>query len=185
MSLEYDSDLYASTFTASKLMRGLGHGATVTVLSDGVTKSELVSLQYQSGVWNVTGTESGSIGSFSGSQTSGNGWAAPGGQFSVLFTQGPSPQDGDLVDFVTTEDAGDADTQKKLYFGGARNTATVWNNGHSRLTIPSTGTFKAIGTPAYPTLIDWIDSNNTYYTLIASGAFITLQDFYIAHVYTH
>ena len=118
------------------------------------------------------------MGTFSGSQA---GWQTAGGEFTLDFTEGAGPRNGDLVQFITLSAARDANTQKKLYFAESD---TTWNGGKARLIVDSSGTFKAVGTAAYPTIIDWLPSGGTHYTFISSGALVRMEDFYMAHAGT-
>jgi len=74
------------------------------------------------------------------------------------------------LDYASTTYSGaaDANKPKQLLFGAS---AAGFNNGRSKLEIAAGAGFHAVGQPGSPTLIDWLNSGNTYYTFVSSGAF--------------
>jgi hypothetical protein len=156
----YAYQLYSSTATAPKTMKGSSSASDVNT-SDSNCETELITITYDGSEWDVVGSVSGALGSFTGNQ---NDWSSSGGEFTLDFTQS-SPQTGDKVDFVTIAASNDADIQKEVQFGPC---ATALNSGKSRLTVDTGGTLELVGTQTYPTLVDRI-SGTTYYTLISTG----------------
>jgi len=117
LTLDYTTQLYVSTATTPKLMRGTGHSAIVEATYDNYAVSQLITINYRSGSWHVDGSSTGiDMLTFTGSQPSLN---VPAGnpQFSMNFTQVGTPQEGDTVDFSLTAASNDANKQKKLLFG--------------------------------------------------------------------
>lgn len=168
LTMDYALELYGSTTTSPKLMRGAGHSASIVTTNDANAVSQLVTLTYSaSGAnWRVEGSSSGLLGTFSGSIVN-TAFPAGAPQFNLTFTQGASPQDGDIVDFALIAASQDQNVQKKLLFGPA---ASTFNGGRSKLTVAPTGGLVLTGTAANPTLVDMI-SGGTYYSLVSSGAF--------------
>lgn len=181
LSLEYASDTFISSATAPRAVRGLLHGATVVTIYDGTAVTELITVEFRGGIWHVDGSISGAdMVTFSGNQTN---LDVPSGQpkFRMDFFQNGTPSDRDRVQFAILAAAGDAGVQKKLLFGKSD---AAFNNSHSRLIIDTTGTFKLIGSAAAPSIVDWIDSNSTYYTLLSTRGQVYMNEFYVAHVDT-
>jgi len=156
----YAYQLYSSTCTAPKTMKGSSSASDVQT-SDSNCKTELITITYDGSEWDVVGSVSGALGSFTGNQ---NDWSSSGGEFTLDFTQS-SPQTGDKVDFVTIAASNDANIQKDVKFGPC---ASGLNSGKSKLTVDTGGTLELVGTGTYPTLVDRI-SGTTYYTLISTG----------------
>ena len=170
LALDYASPLYRASNTAPKLMRGAGHSASVTDVSDTYAVSQLITITYRSGLWHVDGSSSGAdMISFVGNITDLN-VPLTNSQFKLSFTQGETPQDGDTVDFVLTGWSKDSGYQKKLLFGYS---AAGYNGGRSKLEVADNAGVVLKGNPdgTANTLIDMIAGNSTYYTFVDSGAF--------------
>ncbi|MDO8805380.1 MAG: NosD domain-containing protein [Elusimicrobiota bacterium] len=168
LTLDYATQLYASTATAPKLMRGTGHSITDIQLYN-TTPSELVTVKHAGGnVWTVTGSSSGFLDTVTCAAGSTNNFSYASLRFTL--TVGGTLNLGDTLDFVTMAASNDANKQKKLLFGYS---ATGYNNGRSKLEIADTGGVVLKGNPdgTANTLIDTIAGNSTYYLFVDSGAF--------------
>lgn len=163
-TLDHGIQLYASTATVPKLMRGSGHSATVCSTNDSTAVSQLVTIERAAGVWQVRGSASGALGTIT------SGGSCPGssfGQFSLVFSQGASPQDGDAVDFALIAASQDQNRQKSLLFGPAD---AAFNSGRSKLSVAPTGGLVLRGVSGAHTLVD-MQAGSTYYSIVSSGAF--------------
>ncbi len=169
LTLDYASPLYASTATAPKLMRGVGHSGSVLSTNDANAVSQRIVVRYEAWAsqWRVSGAVSGSLGTFSGSITN-TSFPSGSPQFNLSFTPGVSPQDGDLVDFVLSAASQDSNFRKKMLFGPSAN---GFRGGRSKIALDATAGFKLLGVPGIPSLMDRLDDSSTYYTFVDSGAF--------------
>ncbi|MFH1725254.1 MAG: fibronectin type III domain-containing protein, partial [Elusimicrobiota bacterium] len=168
LTLDYSTRLYASTATAPKLMRGIGHSAALVTTEDATAVSQLIAIEYRGGQWHVDGSVSGAdMRTFTGSPA---GLAVPSStpQFTLDFTAGGSPLEGDRVDFALIASSRDEDVQKRLLFGPS---ASTFRGGKSKLSVASDGGIVLRGIEGTPTLMDRLDASSTYYTLVDSGAF--------------
>ena len=110
VTLNYASELYASTSTVPKLMRGTGHTATVNSTNDASAISQIITMTYSaSGAdWVVTGSSTpGTLCTLTQGQTNVNC-----GQF-TLSVSNTSPNDGDMLDFALIAASNDANVQPK------------------------------------------------------------------------
>ncbi|MBI4370546.1 MAG: right-handed parallel beta-helix repeat-containing protein [Elusimicrobia bacterium] len=169
-ALNYAQDLYSSTATTPRIARrimGTEPSAGVNSVST-MAASELISIVYNAagGKWNVYGSSSGALGSFTSPISNQPFPPAPLGKFRLTFTQGNSPSQDDRVEFLALSGSNDSGTQKKLSF---HSSASGFNGGRSRLGIEPSGVFSASGTASAYTLVD-LDAGSTYYTLTSSGS---------------
>src|SRR5207249_3143953 len=111
--------------------------------------------------WQVVGSSTGSMGSYSGSGVSRPFPSSGNTQFMLTITYG-SPTIGDKADFALLAASQDSTVQKQLLF--VKMTGSALNNTRSKLTIASGAGFEAVGISTASTLIDWLDSGNTFYT---------------------
>ncbi|MBI4056007.1 MAG: right-handed parallel beta-helix repeat-containing protein, partial [Elusimicrobia bacterium] len=162
LALNYANPVYRTGATSPKLMRGVGHSLSVdnTVYTNAV--SQLVTVRREANKWVVEGSVSGYLGEFAG-PISYRPFPASLPQFYISFTEGSSPQQGDLLDFVMTGKSGDANYQKKLLFGASQPQP-------SKLTVASSGGLQMYGTETFPTLVDRLSAEVPFYTLIDDGA---------------
>ena len=171
LTLDYASQIYASTATNLKVMVGAEATSNFTIVwtSDTYAVSQLVTLTATDAThWQVAGS------STSGTVTigvSGSGsWPSSNPQVNISIGA-TTPAVGDRVDFALIAASQDQNAQKKLQFGPAG----AFNHGRSKIEIGNTSGFHAVGQSAVanPTLIDMM-SGGTYYTFVDSGAF-TIQ----------
>ncbi|MDO8805385.1 MAG: NosD domain-containing protein, partial [Elusimicrobiota bacterium] len=101
LTLDYAAQLYASTATAGKLMRGTGHSIGITITNDAYTLSELITVTYKgSSEWRIEGSSSGVLNdSFSCPLNTTVGFTHNKVNFGL--TAGPAPAVGDMLDLVT------------------------------------------------------------------------------------
>src|SRR5262249_19243132 len=119
LTLDYASQVYASTATAPQLMYHTGgvHTSSVTTTYDANALTQLITITYltSDSKWHVTGSSSpGDICTISGA--SGGTTDCPNNsskQFN-LTVNGSSPQDGDFLNFALIAASGDSNYQKKL-----------------------------------------------------------------------
>ncbi|MBI4057584.1 MAG: right-handed parallel beta-helix repeat-containing protein [Elusimicrobia bacterium] len=173
LTLDYFSSLYPSTASIPKLMQGMGHSASVAT-NDVDAVSQLISITYSGTTWNVEGSFSGLLGTFSGSILN-QPFPASNPQFTLTFTPGSSPQNGDFMDFVLIASSKDALRQKKLLIGSSPFNSNRTTNRSKLIIDPSAGfSLKGgisikLGTET-PSLMDRLDSSSAYYTFVDSGA---------------
>lgn len=167
--MNYNFHTYVATATMPLLMKGTGHSASVSGVSDAFAQTQLITIERDlDNKWHVEGSQSGPdmIPPFTGNQVN---VPVPSSnpQFYLTFNEGGTPQHGDIVAFLLMGASADSGVQKKLSF------AKVGPNpgSSSRLTIPSGRIFQAIGDPSNPTLIDWVGAGATYYSIVSSGDF--------------
>ncbi|MFC1522486.1 fibronectin type III domain-containing protein [Elusimicrobiota bacterium] len=169
LTLDYNTDLYASTATVPDITKGTSISAiSVNSTNDANALSQLVTVKYNSSdnLWHVTGSSSGAMGTLA----AGGGTADfPGAsaQFNLTLTAA-SDQDGDRADFILLAASNDANIQKKLLFGPS---VTSFNQGRSKITIDTDAGIVLAGDPQEYTLVDMFSSGSTYYTFVDSGAF--------------
>ncbi|MBI4057353.1 MAG: right-handed parallel beta-helix repeat-containing protein [Elusimicrobia bacterium] len=162
LSLESGSRLYLAEILPPRLMRGVGHSISASP-SPPFAASQLITLQRSGGRWNVKGTISGFLGSFSGSILN-QSFPAIRPQFILSFSEGPSPQEGDELQFVLVGKSEDVGRQKKLLFGFSYDpTSGVYVS--SKLLINPDGGFKLAGS-----LMDKLTPDTPNYTFIDNGA---------------
>ena len=167
LTLDYVNQLYASTASAANVMVGVSiSGVTINSTNDTNAVSQLITVVWNGSAWQVTGSSTGSMGTFA--SLSNTPVPASTTQFNLTVTAS-SPQPADEADFVLLAASNDSNRQKKLY--AATPFGTTSTNGHSKIEISSTGGFDAEGTSANPTLIDMLPSGGTYYTFVDTGAF--------------
>jgi len=169
LTLDYSTQLYASTSTAPRLMRGAGHSITSVVTRDADTLSEIITVEHAgAGLWQVRGSSSGLLGTFAGAASGSYGFSHAKVDFTLNV--GAVLNAGDALNFACAAAAGDANTQKKLLFGPG---AVAFNEGRSKLELaPTSGVVlrgKADGTAN--TLVDRLDAASAYYNFVDSGAF--------------
>lgn len=168
LALHHSSNTYASSAGAPRLMVGDSHAAAVCATSDADALAQTVSVTRAGGVWVVSGSSSGALGSFAGALGACTGFPAGTPQFTMTFTPGASPAEGDVVDFALYSASRDQAVQKKLLFAGA---APSFNGGRARLVAPAGLGLDLVGAAGAPTLVDRLDASATYYTLVDSGTF--------------
>ncbi|MBI4425856.1 MAG: right-handed parallel beta-helix repeat-containing protein, partial [Elusimicrobia bacterium] len=168
-ALEHGTQLYASTATAPKPMRGAGHSASVGLTYDPGAVSQYVTIRRDAaaGNWRVEGSVTGLMGTFSGS-IGYTPFPSAGPHFALSFTQGGAPQDGDFVDFVVLAASNDAAARKRLLVGPA---AATFNSGRSKVSVAPGGGFKLVGLSTSPSVMDRLDAAAPFYTFVDSGAF--------------
>jgi len=168
LTLDYASQLYVSTTTNLKNVRG-GQATgnfTISALNDMNVVSQLVTLQYVAGStnkWVVTGSSTGVLCSIAISANA--DCPASNTQFHLAIGA-TSANNGDREDFALIAASNDANQPKKLQFG-----KSALTNNRSKIEISTKAGFHAVGVSTAPTLIDWISSASTYYTFVDSGAF--------------
>ncbi|MFH1724222.1 MAG: NosD domain-containing protein, partial [Elusimicrobiota bacterium] len=170
LTLDYATRLYASTATASKLMRGTGHSASVGSTNDSGALSQIITIEHRDGQWHVDGSSSGAdMASFTGSQAN---LAVPASdtQFILDFTDGGSAVEGDRVDFALIAASQDQNVQKQLLFGPA---ADGFHDGRSKLAVAADAGVALQGAETMHTLVDMLPGG-TYYTFVDSGAFTAI-----------
>ncbi|MBI4056572.1 MAG: right-handed parallel beta-helix repeat-containing protein [Elusimicrobia bacterium] len=164
--------LYSSEATNFKLMRGVGHSATVNGYYGGVI-SQLITIYRQqsssgSGRWVVMGSSSGLMGFFTGS-INGQMFPASDPQISLTFTEGPAPQGMDSLDFVLVAGSNDFNVPKKLLFGASYDPSTG-QTVPSKLTIAPNGAFNlSSGLYIDRAIMDTLSPDVPNYTFINNG----------------
>lgn len=159
----YTNQSYPSSATSPILFRGSSHAITTPETSDITTTTEVWFVTYRSATanWEVKGT----VSSLQVNRaSSGVPYTSDNGQVRFTLTQAGGVQEGDQFVFATIAAAGDANTQKKIIFGPS---AIAELNNRSRLTVDPGGKLELIGTPEYPTLIDYDGTGD--YGLVVSG----------------
>ncbi|MFH1723593.1 MAG: right-handed parallel beta-helix repeat-containing protein, partial [Elusimicrobiota bacterium] len=168
LTLDYSTQLYASTATTPKVMRGTGHSISIDSTNDANALSQLITFEYRDGEWHVDGSSSGvdMVTAFTGSPTD---LAIPNSapQVTVDFTDGGTPAEGDRVDFALIAAAGDQNVQKRLLFGRS---ADGFRDGRSKITADTDAGIVLKGVDGTHTLVDML-AGSTYYTFVDSGAF--------------
>jgi len=169
LTLDHAQQLYGSTNTTPKLMRGTGHSITNVVTNDAATLSELITVKHTGGnSWTVTGSASGVLGTFTQGVSGHHDFV--NSKVNFRLTVGAALDADDALDFVTEAASNDANIQKKLLFGSG---AATFNNGRSKLEMDATGGIvlrgKSDGTAN--TLVDRLSASSAYYTFVDSGAF--------------
>lgn len=166
-SFAYSAHSYPAFAQNALLLRGTGHSASASSLSDANAVSQIITIERRGGAWHVDGSVTGPdlVAAFGGN-TAGLPVPGAGTQFSLTFFQGGAPQEGDRVAFILGASAQNAGVQKRLLFGDGNPGV---NNGRSRLRTASSLLFR--GNPGFPTVVDRLSGSSTYYTLVASGPF--------------
>ncbi|MFH2203946.1 MAG: right-handed parallel beta-helix repeat-containing protein [Elusimicrobiota bacterium] len=162
-NIDYNQRLYASTATTPRLMRGSGHSAAICALSDTNAVTQYVYAAYNGANWDLYGSQDGFMGSVAGGLC-----LDPGaGQFSIDITEA-APAPGDRIDFLMQAASGDVNRDKSLWIGPS---AAGYNQGRSKLVVAPDGGIVFRGNSSTYTIINWMDNNTTYYSLVSSGAF--------------
>ncbi|MBI4056352.1 MAG: right-handed parallel beta-helix repeat-containing protein, partial [Elusimicrobia bacterium] len=164
MNLNYGLRSYMSEHTVPKLMRGAGHSVSQVSTMNAYAVSQIVTIKRTQGMWRVEGSVSGFLGTFAGSIGT-QGFPTLNPQFSLNFTEGPSPQEGDFLDFVIMAKSEDVNLPKKLLFGPA----SISVGGRSKLTIAPGAVLRVSGSPTNPSLMDRLDPAAAYYTIVNNG----------------
>src|SRR4029077_9186034 len=104
LTLDYSSQLYASTATVPKLMLGVGgtHTSSITSTNDTYAVSQLITITYSSSSanWQVTGSSTpGTLCTIAGAAGGTTDCPSSNPQFNLTVT-GASPADGDMLDFA-------------------------------------------------------------------------------------
>jgi len=181
LTLDYASQLYASTTTPPKLMQGTGHSATVNSTNDTNAASQLITISYKSAdtLWHVTASSSpsGDLCTFAAGGGGPTNCPSSNTQFSLTVTPGGTRNDGDRLDFALLAASQGSAAQKRLLFA---QTGTALNNGRSKITIASGAGFEAVGISTAPTLLDWLNSSATFYTFVDNSS-MTLKYVTVNH----
>ena len=164
-TVDYASQLFGSSATHLKVTRGTGSTFTVNSTSDTTAVNQLITITWDGSAWQVVGSSTGNMGSYTGTGVS-RPFPSSNTQF-LLTINYTTPAIGDFADFALLAASQDQFVQKQLLFG---KTGSGLNRGRSKLAIDATGGFRAVGVSTAPTLIDWIDSNSTYYVFVDTGA---------------
>ncbi len=143
------------------------HTASIDTTEDLTATTQWITIVYTGAVWNVSGSISGFMRSFMGTQ-SGLPIPSANPQFYLSFTPG-TPQANDRVEFLLVGASSDPGIGKKMTFGPV---APSLNNGRSKITIDPTGSFELSGTMSNPSVMGGLDAGSTYYSFVDSGTFI-------------
>ena len=159
----YSDPLYRSSSIPPMLLRGSNHTITNPATNNTTTTTEVWFVTYRSGIsnWEVKGTVSGLQ---SNRANSGVLYASDSGQVKFTLTQAAGVQDGDQFILATIASAGDANTQKKIYF---EQCSTSVPTLESSLVVNNGGKIELKGTADKPTLIDYDGAGG--YGFVISG----------------
>ncbi|MFC1571294.1 S8 family serine peptidase [Candidatus Margulisiibacteriota bacterium] len=162
IGFNYTPPSHPSTYSPPILLRGANHNMTYPYTNDETTVTEVWFATYRSDAanWEVQGTVSGLQES---QATSGNVYTSNNEEVTFTITES-GPQEGDQFVFSTIAAAGDANTQKKLFFGPS---AISELNNQSRIFMREGSSLEVIGTADYPTLIDCDGGGN--FGILISG----------------
>jgi len=169
LTLDYATQLYASTATSPNMMWGNSiSAATVNSTNDDNAVSQLVTITYDASdsLWHIAGSVSGEMGTLPSSGGTAD-FPSSSPQFNLSLAASGA-EDSDRADLVLIAASQDAGVQKKLLFGDAD---LSFNQGRSRLTVAADGGIVLRGVQGTPTIMDRLDSSSTYYTFVDSGAF--------------
>ena len=167
LTLDYAQPSWPAQALAPRLMRGIQHSATVNSVNAANAVSQVVTIRYDGSRWQVEGSSTGAMGSFTnGTPVSNTPFPTVSPQFNLTFTHGPLPQTNDRVDFLLLAQAGDAGTDKSLL---VHSPAAGFPNGRSRLTVPSGVALTLKGRATQAAVMNTSNSGTPYFTFLASG----------------
>src|SRR5262249_11219173 len=118
ITLDYAAPLTTGSITAPITLQGTGSTYTVSTAPAANLATQMIRVRYDSlsTSWKVTGTSSGTLGSFSGA-VSNQPFPASPPQFYLTMTPSGSPQDGDSFAFAVIAPETDANAPKRLMIG--------------------------------------------------------------------
>ena len=114
-TFDYATQLYPSSNTTPKAMKGSGTTFTVNSTSDTTAASQLVTMTWDGSVWQVVGSSTGNMGTYSGTGVS-RPFPAANTQF-MLTINYTTPSIGDSGDFGLIAASQDSEVRKQLLFG--------------------------------------------------------------------
>ncbi|MDX6770622.1 MAG: G8 domain-containing protein [Elusimicrobiota bacterium] len=170
LSLTVATRTYGARLVPAQVMRGTATvTASVSAPVDANAVTQLVTARYASvdGLWRVSGSVSGALGTF---PMTGGSAAFPSGapQFTLTLTA-TTPQDGDLVAWAVIAAAPDAGTRKRLLVGPVK---SIYNSGRSRIVVAPGATFELAGAPGQPAVLaSLVPGSTDYFMFQASGTF--------------
>ena len=163
LTIDNAFDFNAATVTVPRMRRGIGHTALICSLTPNAVVSQLVTLSYNGGGWDVFGSSSGAMGSVNGGSCQDPG----AGQFSINIAEGPLAV-GDRMDFALIAKSGEAGYQKRILFGM---TNPLFRESVSQIRVAPDGGLVFLGNEADPILVDRLNSGSTYFSIHSSGSF--------------
>ncbi|PCI36618.1 MAG: hypothetical protein COB53_08925, partial [Elusimicrobia bacterium] len=174
LTIDHNTRIYTSTHTDPKTMQisaGSLHVVEVCSTDDASAVSQLITIERQGGVWNVTGSGSGSLGVLAVAGCAGTDFT----QFRLGITEGSTPTDGDKLDFALLGASPIDVIQKQLLFETA---AAGFNDGRSRLRVNANAGIQLTGIDGAHVLISTLTTNSTWYHFVSSGGFnVTFTSF--------
>ncbi|MFC1679175.1 FG-GAP-like repeat-containing protein, partial [Elusimicrobiota bacterium] len=172
LTLDYLTQLYKSTYTRPRIVRGKGHTITGVSTDDVDTLSEIISVtSLGGGVWKIEGSSSGVLNTgFSCGPSGSCPFTDPADHVDFTLRPGSVIKIGDRLDFATLAASKDQNHQKQLLFGQS---ASAWNLGRSKLRVAAGAAIDLRGKDdgTAHTLVNSLALNSTYYSFISSGAF--------------